>query len=62
MESMHRGILTHRIPVEGMGGAFFALGVATIFWLGVPAFRPLVLLSLATGTLLAPVLFYRRHH
>ena len=62
MESMHRGILTHRIPAEGVGGALFALGVAVIFWVGVPAFRPLVLFSLAAGMGLAPILYYRRHH
>jgi len=59
--SPHRGILTHRIPAEGIGGLIFALGVATIFLLGVPGFRPLVALCVLGGALLAPVLHRIRY-
>lgn len=58
--SHHRGILINRIPVEGMGGLIFALGMAAIFLLAVPAFRPIVGLCLLGGILLAPIL--RRLH
>jgi len=54
--SPHRGVLIHRIPVEGAGGLIFALGIAALFVLGVPGFRPLVALCVLGGILLAPVL------
>jgi hypothetical protein len=56
----HRGILIHRIPVEGAGGLIFALGMVLIALVGIPAMRPLVALSLVAGLLAAPAL-YRLH-
>jgi len=57
----HRGILTHRIPAEGIGGLIFALGMTAIFLLGVPGFRPVVALCVLGGVLLAPVLHRARY-
>jgi hypothetical protein len=59
--SPHRGILISRIPAEGVGGAIFALGIAAVFLLAAPAFRPIVALCLVGGVLLAPVL-HRLHN
>jgi hypothetical protein len=58
--SPHRGILISRIPAEGLGGLIFAVGIAAVFVLAVPAFRPLVAACIVGGILLAPVL--RRLH
>jgi hypothetical protein len=54
----HRGILIHRIPVEGAGGLIFALGMVLIALVGIPALRPLAALSLLAGVAAAPVLYW----
>ncbi|MCG6923743.1 MAG: hypothetical protein LJF30_00240 [Acidobacteria bacterium] len=56
MEYPHAGIRIDRIPAEGAGGLIFAIGIAAIFLIGVPAMRPVVALSALCGILLAPVL------
>lgn len=56
----HRGILVHRIPVEGLGGLLFALGMASVTIMAMPGLRPLALLSIAAGVLAAP-LVHRLH-
>lgn len=56
MEYPHAGIRIDRIPAEGAGGLIFAIGIAAIFLIGVPAMRPVVVLSALCGILLAPVL------
>jgi len=54
----HQGIRIDHIPVEGAGGLIFVLGISVLFWLAVPAFRPLVLGSVIAGLLFAPI-FHR---
>lgn len=48
---MHPGISMHRIPVAGGGGLIFAAGMASLFVLGVPGFRPVVAACLTAGAL-----------
>lgn len=57
----HPGIRIDHIVAEGGGGLIFALGTVLIFWLGFPAFRPLVLASLIGGPIFALV-FHRLGH
>lgn len=57
----HPGIRIDSIPVQGVGGLIFTLGTVALFWLGVPALRPLVLASLIGGLLFAPI-FHRAGH
>jgi hypothetical protein len=52
----HRGVLTHRIPAQELGGLIFAAGTAVILLLGVPALRPIVALAVVGGVVLAPIL------
>lgn len=53
---MHPGIRIHSIPATGGGGLIFALGMAALVLVAVPALRPLALAAVAGGALLAPVL------
>jgi len=53
---VHPGIRIHQIPAHEGGGLIFAIGMATVVLLAVPALRPVALLALAGGALLAPVL------
>jgi hypothetical protein len=53
---VHPGIQISRISVEGGGGLIFAIGMVSIVLLAMPALRPLALLSILGGVLLAPVL------
>jgi hypothetical protein len=57
----HRGILISRVPVEGVGGLIFALGMVAVTLMAMPQIRLLALISLVGGVLLAPVLI-RLHH
>ncbi len=57
----HRGILTHRIPAEGLGGLIFTVGMLMLTLVAAPELRPLALLSAVAGVLSAP-LIYRLHH
>jgi hypothetical protein len=56
----HRGILISRVPVDGLGGLIFALGMAAIALMAAPEILLLALISLVGGGLLAPVLIHRR--
>jgi hypothetical protein len=58
---MHPGIQIHKIPAEGVGGLIFAVGMAGIVLLAIPAVRPLVAAAVVGGILLAPVLHRFRH-
>ncbi len=53
---MHPGIRIDSIPAAGGGGLIFALGMAALVLLAVPALRPLALAAVGGGILLAPVL------
>jgi hypothetical protein len=55
----HQGILIDKIPVEGVGGLIFALGIASVFLIGIPAFRPIVAFCVLAGAALAPILHLR---
>ena len=44
------------IPAQGGGGLIFALGMAAVVLVAIPTLRPVALLCLAGGALLAPVL------
>ena len=57
----HRGILTQRVPAEGVGGLILALGTTVIFLMAAPGFRPLVGACVLGGLLLAPVLHRLRY-
>jgi hypothetical protein len=57
----HPGIQISRIPVEGGGGLIFAIGMVLIVVLAMPAVRPLALLSILGGVILAPVLHRLNH-
>jgi hypothetical protein len=57
----HRGILISRVPVEGVGGLIFALGMVCVALMAMPEIRLLALISLVGGALLAPVLV-KLHH
>lgn len=53
---VHPGIQIHRIPVEGGGGLIFAVGMVLLVLVAMPAVRPLALLAVLGGALLAPIL------
>jgi hypothetical protein len=53
---MHPGIRIDSIPAEGGGGLIFALGMAGVVLLAMPALRPVALLCLGGGLVLAPIL------
>ncbi len=61
MSQPHPGIRIDRIPAEGAGGLIFALGISLLFLIAIPAFRPVVALSILAGAALAPILHLRRH-
>jgi hypothetical protein len=47
----HRGITMHAIPVVGVGGLIFAIGVVLIFTTGVPGAKWFLIGSLPVGLL-----------
>jgi hypothetical protein len=53
---VHPGIRIDRIPADGLGGLIFALGMAAVVLVAIPALRPVALLCLIGGAVLAPVL------
>jgi hypothetical protein len=56
MASPHPGIRIDHIPAEGGGGLIFALGMVAVFLIGVPALRPVAVVTALGGLLLAPIL------
>jgi len=52
---LHPGMSMHKVPVEGLAGLIFALGIVAIFLLGLPWFLPIAALSATGGLLLAPL-------
>ncbi|OFV85805.1 MAG: hypothetical protein A2V74_11705 [Acidobacteria bacterium RBG_16_70_10] len=56
MARPHPGIRIDSIPAEEGGGLIFALGTALIFLLAFPALRPIALLAVLGGVILAPIL------
>ncbi len=53
----HPGINMHRLRFGGgIAGFIFTVGTLLIFLIGVPAFRPFLLLSIGLGILIALVL------
>ena len=61
MNTPHQGIRIDKIPVEGFGGAIFALGMPILCVLAVPHLMPLVAVCLVGGALTALVL-HRIHN
>jgi len=57
----HRGILISRIPVDGLGGLIFALGMVAVCLIAVPEIRALAAISVLGGLVLAPILRLRGH-
>ncbi len=53
---MHPGIRIDSIPATGGGGLIFAIGMATMVLVAIPALRPIALAAAVGGILLAPVL------
>jgi hypothetical protein len=53
---VHPGIRINRIPADGMGGLIFAVAMAALPLLAIPALRPIALLGLIGGAVLAPIL------
>jgi hypothetical protein len=58
--SPHPGIRIDHIDAAEGGGLIFAVGMVVLFWLAVPAFRPLVIACVVLGALYAPI-FHRGH-
>ena len=56
----HRGILIDKIPVRGLAGLVFAVGVIVIFLIGLPPIRQAARYSLAGGILVAAALYWWR--
>ncbi|HXK10304.1 MAG TPA: hypothetical protein VMT70_11710 [Vicinamibacteria bacterium] len=56
MANPHPGIRIDRIPAEEGGGLIFALGTMAVFLIAFPALRPVALVALLGGALLAPIL------
>jgi hypothetical protein len=57
----HPGIRIDRIPAQGGGGLIFAVGMVGIVLFAVPSLRPLFVVAVLGGVLLAPVLHRFRH-
>jgi hypothetical protein len=51
----HSGIRIDSIPADGVGGLIFALGMAAIVWIAVPALQPVMIGCLIGGLLFAPI-------
>jgi len=59
--NIHPGISMHAIPIGGGIGFVFAIGYVVMFWFGAPAYRPVVLGTVALGALLgAALIWFRR--
>jgi hypothetical protein len=61
MAAPHPGIRIDQIPVSDTGGLIFAVGMAVVFLLAVPAFVPVVAAAVAGGTVLAGILYWVRN-
>jgi hypothetical protein len=57
----HPGIRIDRIPAQGGGGLIFAVGMVGIVLFAVPSLRPLFVVAVLGGVLLAPVLHRFRY-
>jgi hypothetical protein len=57
----HPGIQIHKIPAEGVGGLIFAVGMAMIVLIAIPAVRPLAAVAVLGGMALAPLLHKFRY-
>lgn len=53
---VHPGIRIDRIPAQGVGGLIFAVGMAAVVLLAMPSLRPIALLAVLGGIVLAPIL------
>lgn len=60
MAAPHPGIRIDQIPASEGGGLIFAVGMAVIFMLAVPAFVPVVAAAVVGGTVLAGFLYWVR--
>ncbi len=58
----HRGILISRIPVDGLAGLIFAVGMTTTLLVAVPALRAVFGASILGAILFAPILKKIRSH
>lgn len=54
--NIHPGIAIHKIPAEGTGGLIFAVGLAALFLLSLPAFVPVFAACVLGGLALALLL------
>lgn len=54
---MHQGIRIDKIQVTGAAGVVFVAGIASIFLIGVPTYRPFVLIALVGGLLVGVGLY-----
>lgn len=53
MRKLHQGIRIDKIPAYGIGGLIFAIGIAAIALIGIPASRPFLAVALPAGVLVA---------
>ncbi|HUG43925.1 MAG TPA: hypothetical protein VMN76_06760 [Acidobacteriota bacterium] len=53
MRKLHQGIRIDKIPANGIGGLIFAIGIAAIALIGIPASRPFLAVALPAGALVA---------
>lgn len=58
----HSGIRIDRIPIEGLTGLVFVLGIMTLGLIALPPFRWLTLISLTCGALAAALLLLWRKY
>lgn len=52
----HPGITIHKIPVEGVAGLFFVVGVVAIALVALPEARWFLAFSIPTGVVMAVIL------
>jgi hypothetical protein len=62
MPVVHPGISAHSIPIAGGVGLVFVMGYVTMFWFGVPMYRPVVLGVVGAGSLLGLTLILFGEH
>ena len=53
---VHPGIRIDRIPAQGAGGLIFAVGMAAVVLFAMPSLRPIALVAVLGGIVLAPIL------
>ena len=61
MTKPHPGIRIDKIPARGIGGLIFALGIVTLFAIGIPSMRWFLIAAVPAGALVAWGLYWWRN-